>query len=57
MPHSKLWCLKLKQNVVIFCIVTCNMLSPVDGKSKDMYLMYGDELARRTNKYFYIKLF
>ena len=30
-------------------IAAYGMLAPVDGKTKPMYLVYGDELARRAN--------
>ena len=29
-------------------VVSYGMLTPVDGKSKMMYIIYGDELARRA---------
>ena len=32
----------------VVVIVSYGMLSPVDGKPKAMYLLYGDEIGRRA---------
>lgn len=34
--------------IFLAVIVSYGMLTPIDGKSKVMYVVYGDELARRA---------